>query len=356
MKTSKWIIIFTQELMIIGHETIWNPQKHQSLMSQKTSWGPWNGEPSRPPILGIRAASFAANKSGSHGGTSITMTWGPRRVLGTEFLSAKAISKMRLSIDGTNMEKTPFIDDLGVAFRHQWSMMSIWRSIDFCATWHRLITTPLSSISCKAFKISTADGRSLGSTAQQRSTRPGPSKIHTDSTRSLIHWLIHAFISFVSLTCFRQFASFMSIHTVSFHFISCHVISCLLISFHFVSSHVISFFFHDIHLIHLVPVIFHFINFNTLFFSVIHSFVCSVSQSVSQSVSHSVIPASFHPFIPFHFLHSFLHSVHFIQSYSSWIQVISFHSILFRVIHSVDFSRLFVHSFVSFISFTSFIP
>jgi hypothetical protein len=47
------------------------------------------------------------------------MTWGPRRVLGTEFLSAKAISKMRLSIDGTNMEKTPFIDDLGVAFRHQ---------------------------------------------------------------------------------------------------------------------------------------------------------------------------------------------------------------------------------------------
>lgn len=58
-------------------------------------------------------------KSGSHGGTSITMTWGPRMVLGTEFLSAKAISKTRLSIDGTNMEKTPFIDDLGVAFGHQ---------------------------------------------------------------------------------------------------------------------------------------------------------------------------------------------------------------------------------------------
>ena len=291
MKTSVNQDFFTKDF---DDHWSWNRQKPQM------SWdilGPLNWGTLQAPML-RKVLDFSCRefrcKSGSHGGTSITMTWGAG--WGNGVHKSSMIFKMRVSM-GSKMGKKWKKNRSGRCpnGHHQWASHQLPR--------------PLSSISCKAFKISTADGRSLGSTAQQRSTRPGP----------------------------LQF--------IAFRFTSCHVISCLLISCHFVSSHAI-FSFVTFIWFHMVPIFF--IHFNV--FLLINSFVRSVSQPVGQPISHihsTILSCHSNPSIPS--IHS-VHSVHF--TYSSWIQVISFRGISFRVVHSMDFRR-FILSFISCLSFIS---
>ena len=170
----------------------------------------------------------------------------------------------------------------------------------------------------------------------------------------LVHSCVH-FFRFIDL-----FLSICLVHVNSYRFVSLHLMPCHFMSSHFILYHLMSFHFSFMTFIWFTW----FLSFLISLISIRCSFQ-SFIRSFVQSVSQSVIPASFHPFIPFHSLHSFLHSVHFIQSYSKsfhftafcfvsfipWISVAYLFILFIYFIHSITCSSLFSHVFPLSMSF-----